>query len=78
MRNITLAIDEQTLLLGRDYANNSGISFNAMVRQLIAQKVKKTDKKQWLDETLQLLDEAHGNSRGRKWTREELYSRTAD
>jgi hypothetical protein len=46
-----------------------------MVRQLIAQKVKRTEKKQWLDETLQLLDEAHGNSCGRKWTREELHER---
>jgi hypothetical protein len=78
MRNITLAIDEQTLLQGRDYASNSGISFNAMVRQLIAQKVNKTDKKQWLDETLKLLDGAHGNSHGKKWTRDELYYRNTE
>jgi hypothetical protein len=76
MENITLTIDEQTLSLGRDYADSNGMSFSALVGQLIAQKVKGTDKKQWLDETLQLLGEAHGNSRGRKWTREELYSCT--
>jgi hypothetical protein len=28
---------------------------------------------QWWKETLQLMDQAHGNSHGEKWTREELY-----
>jgi L-rhamnose mutarotase len=29
--------------------------------------------KQWWDETLKLMEQAHGNSHGKKWTREELY-----
>jgi hypothetical protein len=75
MRNITLAIDDDTLALGRDYANEIGMSFNAMVRRLIEMQVKRQDKQQWLNETLQILNNAHGNSHGKKWTREDLYER---
>jgi hypothetical protein len=31
--------------------------------------------KQWWEETLKLMEQAHGDAHGKKWTREELYHR---
>jgi hypothetical protein len=36
MKNITLALDEETLTLGREYAQKNNISFNKLVRNLIS------------------------------------------
>jgi hypothetical protein len=72
MRNITLAIDEETLNRGREYAQKNNISFNALVRKLISETVK-TPSKNWVDETITLMNKSKGASRGKKWTREELY-----
>jgi hypothetical protein len=74
MRNITLAIDEQTLTMGREYARERNISFNALVRELIEKTVKPAPSN-WLEETFRLADEAHASSEGRTWTREEIYDR---
>ncbi|MFP3091280.1 hypothetical protein LQZ21_13240 [Treponema sp. TIM-1] len=72
MKNITLAIDEETLTLGRKYAQKNNISFNMLVRKLINETVR-MPQKNWLDDTFKLMDQANGNSGGKKWTREELY-----
>ncbi|MDR3200038.1 MAG: hypothetical protein LBT68_01155 [Spirochaetales bacterium] len=75
MKNITLAIDDQTLELGREYAKKQNVSFNALVRRLVEQTVKPSSGDDWLEETFRLMDKARGNSRGKKWTREDLYFR---
>ncbi|GHT65324.1 hypothetical protein FACS1894110_06920 [Spirochaetia bacterium] len=62
MRNITLAIDEQTLAL------------NQLVRRLVEQTVNPSIK-DGLDKFLALAEEAHGHSGGQKWTRDELHER---
>jgi len=72
MKNITLAIDEKTLSLGREYAQKHKVSFNALVRRLIEQTVK-TSSTQWLDDTYALMDKADASSWGFTWTREELH-----
>jgi hypothetical protein len=72
MTNITLTIDEQTLSLGMKYAEEHNIPFNAFVMKSIEYTVKSAPT-QWWKETLKLMDQAHGNSHGEKWVREELY-----
>jgi hypothetical protein len=72
MTDITLTIDEQTLSLGMEYAEAHNIPFNVLVMKSIEQTVKSTSN-QWWEETLKLMDKAHGNSNGQKWTREELH-----
>ncbi|GHV72714.1 hypothetical protein AGMMS49940_00160 [Spirochaetia bacterium] len=74
MRNITLAIDEQTLALGRQYAQKRKISFNQLVRRLVEQTVN-PPVEGGLDKFLALAEEAHGHSGGQKWTRDELHER---
>jgi hypothetical protein len=72
MKNITLAIDEDILTLGREYAQKNNISFNKLVRNLIAETVKPSSKN-WLNETIKLMNQSNGSSKGEKWTREELH-----
>jgi hypothetical protein len=72
MKNITLAIDEDTLKLGRDYARQHTVSFNVLVRRLIEQTVKASSS-QWLEDTFSLIDKKPVSSDGKKWKREELY-----
>ncbi|MFP3041571.1 hypothetical protein LQZ19_07075 [Treponema primitia] len=74
MKNITLAIDEETLSQGREYAKRRNMSFNALVRDLLARTVKPASTGIF-EEFFRIADEAHGNSNGWKWNRGELYDR---
>ena len=72
MKNITIAIDEQTMNAGRAYAQAHRTSLNALIRQLLAGMVKPAQAA-WTDTLFQLADKASGNSRGQRWYREDLY-----
>lgn len=72
MKNITLSIDEEVLALGREYARQHKTSFNALVRTLVEQTVKKSSA-QWVEDTFALMDAAEVNSEGKRWEREELH-----
>jgi len=72
MKNITLSIDEDTLKLGREYARSHNISFNALVRRLIEQTVKKSQSS-WLDDTFDYIDKNIDSNGGITWKREDLH-----
>jgi hypothetical protein len=72
MRNITLAIDEETLGLGREYAKRHNMSFNALVRASLEKTVRHSSE-DWLGEMFKDMDRENVNSKGKKWTRDELY-----
>jgi hypothetical protein len=74
MKNITLALDEETLEAGREYAQRHQTTLNALVRDLLAKTVL-SDRKAAVCEMFRLMDAHPGNSQGRRWTREELYAR---
>jgi len=74
MKNITLAIDEETLDAGRAYAQRHQTTLNTLVRELLMKTVL-ADKKASMREMFRLMDSHPGNSHGRRWTREELHAR---
>ncbi len=74
MKNVTLALDEETLDAGRDYADRHQTTLNALVRELLAKTVL-ADRDAAVREMFRLMDAHPGNSRGRKWKRDELYAR---
>ena len=74
MKNITLALDEKTLDAGRTYARRHQTTLNALVRELLVKAVV-ADRQAAVDEMFRLMDAHPGNSRGRRWTREELHAR---
>ena len=74
MKNITLALDEETLAAGRAYAERHHTTLNALVRDLLARTVH-VDRAAAVEEMFRLMDLAPGHSRGKRWTRDELYER---
>jgi hypothetical protein len=74
MKNITLALDEETLDAGRAYARRHETTLNALVRELLVKTVV-ADKQAAVREMFRLMDAHPGDSHGQRWTREELYAR---
>jgi len=74
MKNITLALDEETLEAGRAYAERHQTTLNALVRDLLAKTVH-SDRTATAAEMFRLMDDAPGRSRGKRWTRDELHGR---
>jgi hypothetical protein len=74
MKNVTLALDEETLNAGRAYAQRHQTTLNALVRDLLVKTVV-ADRQAAVDEMFRLMDAHPGNSRGRRWSRDELYAR---
>jgi hypothetical protein len=72
MKNITLSIDDELLQKGREYARAHNISLNVLVRRLLEQAVARRESR-WLDDMFDLMDKANVSSKGKRWTREELY-----
>lgn len=73
MKNITLSIDEETLDAGREYAQRHQTTLNGLVRELLMKTVM-ADRKATVCEMFRLMDAHPGNSKVRRWTREELYA----
>ena len=74
MRNVTMAIDEQTLTLGRNYAKKRNLPFDIFVAQLIEREAKPASKN-WAEHLFSLIDQSTGSSNGQKWTRDEIHER---
>ncbi len=72
MPNITISIDDALLKAGRKYAEKHEISIDALIRKLLEQTVQ-LKSKDWLKECFDLMDRAKGNSRGKRWKRENPY-----
>ena len=74
MKNITLSLDDEVLEAGRSYAQRHQTTLNALVRELLVKTVI-ADRQAAIREMFRLMDAYPGNSRGRKWKREDLYAR---
>jgi hypothetical protein len=74
MKNITLALDEETLNSGRAYAQRHQTTLNAIVRDLLVKTVV-ADRQAAVEEMFRLMDAHPGNSRRRRLMRGELYAR---
>lgn len=74
VKNITLAIDDETLEAGRSYASRHQTTLNSLVRELLVRTVL-ADRQALANEMFRLMDAHPGNSEGKRWTREELYVR---
>jgi hypothetical protein len=72
MSNVTISVEDNLLKAGRLYAKNHGTTLNSLLRKLLRQTVEQ-DSDFWLDECFKLMDQAGGDSKGKKWKREDLY-----
>jgi hypothetical protein len=74
VKNITLALDQETLEAGRAYAQRHQTTLNALIRDLLVKTVL-DDKAAVVHEMFRLMDAHPGASNGRQWNREDLYAR---
>ena len=72
MPNVTLSIEEKLLKAGREYAKKHHTSLNNLIRKMLIKTVQ-TSTGRCLDECFELMDRAGGNSKGKRWNREDLY-----
>ncbi len=72
MKNITLAMEEDIIKAGRRYAKAHNTTLNTLIRSLLVKTVVPSSRN-WLTETFDLMDKTKGNSRGKRWTREDLH-----
>jgi hypothetical protein len=70
MKNITLALDENTLEAGRAYAQRHDTTLNALVRELLVKTVV-ADREAAVREMFRLMDAHPGRAPRKRWTREE-------
>ena len=73
MKNVTLGFDEQILSMGRARAHDLGTSFNAYVRELIAQDINGDGS--WVHSLFDFMDQHPLRTPDVTWTREELHER---
>ena len=74
MRNVTLALDEETLEACRSYAELHQTTLDALVRELLVKTVV-VDREAAVRKMFRLMDAHPGHSRGQRRTREELHVR---
>jgi hypothetical protein len=74
--NVTLSIDDEALARARDLANRRGTSLNQMIRDYLEEVASELSPEEILRELSGLWEESSGDSRRRRWTREELHERT--
>ena len=73
MQNITLSADPHLIAAGRKYAKKNHTSLNALIRTLLERTVTEAKHPDWLDALYEKMDATPGDSKGRKWKREDLY-----
>jgi hypothetical protein len=72
MRKITLSADDWIVEQAREYAREHRTSLNAIIRDMLA-KLTRERRSETFDDLFTQMDKAKGNSRGKKWRREELH-----
>lgn len=72
MSNVTISIDDKLLKQSREYAQERGLSLNALIRQFLIETVENQSTR-WLDECFSLMDKTQADSKGEKWKRQDLY-----
>lgn len=75
MPNITLSMDKKLIEKSRKYAEKQGKSLNALIRELLQKTVNTGNSSRKTNRLFELMDEAAGNSKGKKRNREEIYDR---
>jgi hypothetical protein len=74
--NVTLSIDDETLTRARELAARRGTSLNQMIRDYLEEVASDLSSDEILLELNALWEGGSGDSRGERWTREELHERT--
>jgi hypothetical protein len=73
--NLTLSVDDETVVAARRHAEALGTSVNQLIRDYLEQLAGKSDPQADADEFERLARKADGNSRGWQFNRDEIHQR---
>ena len=73
--NITLSIDERLVTRARKVAKSMGKSLNQVIREHLEALTSKRSTDQWAAEMRRLSANAHGDSKGWRFNRDEIHER---
>ena len=71
--NITLSADAQLIKKAREFAKIHGTTLNKMIRIFLASVVTENGSKKDADYFLHTVEQIQGDSKGKQWTRNEIY-----
>ena len=74
--NVTLSLDERLLKQARRVAASMGKSLNQLIREQLTRVASEASVEEYLTELRQLSAKSCGNSKGRRFTREDAHART--
>ena len=74
--NITLAIDDDLVKAAREVAAAMGKSLNQVIREYLEHLTDRDRVERDMRELERLSREGGGNSKGQRWTREDIYDRS--
>jgi uncharacterized protein (DUF1778 family) len=84
-KNLTISLDEDLLKAGKRYAKLKGTSITQLFRSFLEKSVVSSSNDETASELLDALDQAavnqaglnraEGRSKGRRWSREDAYSK---
>ena len=79
MANLTISVENEILKRARIRALEENTSVNAVLRRYLEayakQDEKRRERKQTVEQLLEIAKQAGAGNGGKKWTREELYDR---
>lgn len=76
MANLTVVIDEETLLKARIRALEQGTSVNALIREYLEiYAVKRQDRETAVRGVLELSEKSKSRRGSKRWTRDQLHER---
>ena len=74
--NVTLSLDERLLKKARRVAASMGKSLNELIREQLEKVASETSVEEYMTELRRLSASGRGNSRGRRFNRDDAHART--
>ena len=73
-KNLTISLDKELLNASRRYAELKGTSINELFRDFLKKHVVGQSSADLSDELMEALEATEGNSKNKRWKREDAYN----
>jgi hypothetical protein len=74
-RNLTVALESQLIEEAKKVAKQDNLSLTGLIRKLLKSAVYREPSSEWINDFLDACNDAEGDSKGKRWKREDLYER---
>ena len=71
--NITFSADAQLIKTASEFAKAHGTTLNKMIRVFLTSLIAENGSEKYVDYFLQMVEQIQVDSKGKQWTRNEIY-----